>query len=252
MTELRNEQASTLENGDTLAKLAEEANREYAAAQKAMSTGVERALACGRSLVKAKTFVPHGRWLTWVDDNFDGRERTARAYMRLASHWRELEGKTAETADLTIDSALKLLAAPAKEPLDTDVRHWQRSNSEFGLPDDLDDRPHRGILVQDGTVAVAVELVPSTKFPGYIYAAIVTKDVMSHHSRPVRSNYLGWLLDFILREDCGVDVRMLTWGKGSFERSILFDLWFEDFDPATATGWERQMAQEMQDMGYVA
>jgi Protein of unknown function (DUF3102) len=72
----------------------------------------------GIRLTQAKAQCQHGHWSPWLAANCPKvAERTARAYMQLARNWNVLESKTAGTADLTLDAALKLLTAPktAKE-----------------------------------------------------------------------------------------------------------------------------------------
>jgi hypothetical protein len=70
----------------------------------------------GDLLVEAKSLVEHGDWSAWLETNFPGSERSAQGYMRLASKWEQIDTKSAETADLTLDAALKLLAKPKPEP----------------------------------------------------------------------------------------------------------------------------------------
>jgi hypothetical protein len=52
--------------------------------------------------------IDHGDWLSWLKANTSVSKRTAQVYMKLA---RELP-KSAVTADLTLDGAMKLLSAP--------------------------------------------------------------------------------------------------------------------------------------------
>ena len=66
----------------------------------------------GRLLIQAKDQVGHGGWLPWLKANTSVSERTAQAYMKVA---RDLP-KSAVTADLTLDEALKLLGAPKADP----------------------------------------------------------------------------------------------------------------------------------------
>jgi hypothetical protein len=91
-----------------LVSLAGAANHEHQAACHDASKAVEHGCLCGESLIKAKQQVGHGRWQSWLADNFAGSARTARAYMQLADG-REQIAKTADSATLSIDSALKLL-----------------------------------------------------------------------------------------------------------------------------------------------
>jgi len=226
--------------------LADQINDHYREAESAARSTIKHVVAGGRLLMEVKARVGHGQFGQWLADNFRGSASTARAYMRVARNWPELESKLQTTGDLTIESALRLLSTPEGRP-------WDRPNSDFGLPDDIDGRPHRGIAKANGA-HIVVELVPSTKFPGYIYSGIFAKDAQhhyagQHHSRPVKSSHIGWLLDFILREEFQVDVATLVWDEGRFECSILFDAVFADFDPAKADAYDLKMAR---DLGYVA
>jgi len=102
----------------TLAELATEINDLHRRAESAMRSGLEHALAAGQLLIEAKAQCQHGDWGQWLANSFEGSERTARAYMQLAKRWPEIESKTAEPADLSIDGALKMLAAPSEPNAD--------------------------------------------------------------------------------------------------------------------------------------
>ena len=93
---------------NTITTLAAEINRHHADVERYARRTVESALACGIALAKAKAAIGHGGWLPWLRENTTISERTARNYMRLARNPDVL--KTAESADLSIDAALKLLA----------------------------------------------------------------------------------------------------------------------------------------------
>ena len=68
------------------------------------------ARAAGELLLEAKDTVKHGEWLDWLEANFEGSGRTARAYMRIAAHWEKIGLKMAEgSANLSIAEALKLV-----------------------------------------------------------------------------------------------------------------------------------------------
>ncbi len=94
--------------------LAQAINEAHRNARLAACNAVEHAAECGRLLAEAKAAVGHGGWLKWLVDHFDGSERTASAYMRAAKHWPAIEANRQTTADLTLDAALKLIAAPGK------------------------------------------------------------------------------------------------------------------------------------------
>jgi hypothetical protein len=73
---------------------------------------IEAAMEAGRLLIQAKDQIGHGGWLRWLKANTSVSERTAQNYMSVA---RDLP-KSAVTADLTLDGALKLLAPPKADP----------------------------------------------------------------------------------------------------------------------------------------
>lgn len=66
-----------------------------------------KARAAGELLLEAKDTVKHGEWLDWLEVNFEGKGRTARAYMRIAQRWELIEAKWQSTANLSIAEALK-------------------------------------------------------------------------------------------------------------------------------------------------
>ena len=96
----------------SLAVLADEINAHHRAAEAALNRGLEEAHKCGELLLEAKASCPHGTWQKWLADNFRGSTRSAQCYMRIANHWQEIEAKSADSALLSIDGAVKLLAAP--------------------------------------------------------------------------------------------------------------------------------------------
>jgi len=79
---------------------------------------VERAMKAGDLLIQAKAKAGHGNWLNWLKANCVGiSERTANVYMKLADGRATIEEKlkSAATADLTINEALRSLAEEAPE-----------------------------------------------------------------------------------------------------------------------------------------
>jgi hypothetical protein len=63
-------------------------------------------------LLEAKAALKHGEWLPWLKAHVAFSERTAQAYMRLASGWDRLKSATA--ADLGLRDALALLREPGQ------------------------------------------------------------------------------------------------------------------------------------------
>ena len=102
----------------SLPDLAAAINADHAAVERHAAKTVERAGSAGDKLIQAKALCRHGEWLPWLSANCPTvADRTARAYMQVARNWSALMGKSADSANLSIDAALKLLAAPAPEPV---------------------------------------------------------------------------------------------------------------------------------------
>jgi len=99
---------------ENTAALAETANAEHEAAEEAAGRAIEHARRAGEALLAAKERIPHGSWGAWLTDHFQGSERTAQAYMRVAKRWEQLHGNPQAPADLTLEGALRLLAEPSQ------------------------------------------------------------------------------------------------------------------------------------------
>ena len=87
----------------------------------AANSALEHARASGDALVKAKAQCPHGEWGEWLAKHFSGAERTAQSYTRVANRWPEIEAKAQSSADLSLDGALKLLAAAKATKTEADT-----------------------------------------------------------------------------------------------------------------------------------
>lgn len=95
---------------DTLAASANRAHRE--AERLALST-LDYARQAGEALNEAKVQMAHGGWGPWLAANFEGSERTAQVYMRVANRWDEIESAKAHgRADLSLTEARGLLESP--------------------------------------------------------------------------------------------------------------------------------------------
>ncbi len=68
-----------------------------------------KARTAGELLLEAKDTVLHGEWQDWLEANFEGSGRSARAYMRIARRWDVIQAKRQSTATLSISEALKLV-----------------------------------------------------------------------------------------------------------------------------------------------
>jgi hypothetical protein len=96
-----------------LGSLAEKANAEHRACEEAATTALSHAMNAGDLLTGAKVQLPHGGFGAWLEENFAGSGRTARAYMRVARHRDELEAQRQRSATLSLDGALKALSSEA-------------------------------------------------------------------------------------------------------------------------------------------
>lgn len=67
------------------------------------------AIKVGEDLIEAKRQLPHGRWAPWCLNNCRIRLRTAQTYIQLAENVEII--KSADSAHLSIDAALKFLRA---------------------------------------------------------------------------------------------------------------------------------------------
>lgn len=87
--------------------LADRINALHHEAEAHKMQAILKARAAGELLLEAKDTVKHGEWGDWLEVNFEGSGRTARAYMRIAGRWELLEAKWQSTANLSIAEALK-------------------------------------------------------------------------------------------------------------------------------------------------
>src|SRR4051812_6686611 len=86
--------AEVEKNLDTLAKRINEEHRAFAGT---LQKTVEHGIRAGELLAEAKTVCPHGTWLSWLEENFEGSARTAQEYMRLYTHRTEIRAKTRDS-----------------------------------------------------------------------------------------------------------------------------------------------------------
>lgn len=81
------------------------------AAHQAVGEAMKHAIAAGELLAEAKSKVPHGDWLLWLEANCEMSERTAQGYMRIARELARLEpAKAQRVADLSVRDALRSLS----------------------------------------------------------------------------------------------------------------------------------------------
>ena len=97
-----------------MSNLADAINAEHQACKAALQATLDHAICAGDYLLQAKGELTHGQWLPWLKDNCHFSRRTAQNYMRLAEHKHRLTNAQT-SAHLSIDAALKRLAAPRPE-----------------------------------------------------------------------------------------------------------------------------------------
>jgi hypothetical protein len=107
-----------------LEELAGEINHYHAKCEETVGQAVAYAKEAGERLLEAKESLGHGQWLGWLENNFEGRPRTAQAYMRIAQNWSQLGQIRNGASHLSIRGALEELREPggAREPNDKPYR----------------------------------------------------------------------------------------------------------------------------------
>ncbi len=98
----------------TLETLAGQINEEHRAFVGAFRKTLEHGIRCGELLASAKEQCPHGTWLDWLEQHFEGSVRTAQEYLRLYHNRAEVRANTRDSAYLGVSGALKQLAAPTR------------------------------------------------------------------------------------------------------------------------------------------
>ena len=80
------------------------------AAQVAGRSFLKHAIYAGEMLVEAKGRTVRGGWALWLEVNFDGSQRVARAYMRMARNRAMLEAHPQHAAFVKLRDALLYIA----------------------------------------------------------------------------------------------------------------------------------------------
>src|SRR5258707_15264759 len=97
----------------SLDDLAQRIKNYHAGVLEAARNVVGKAIQAGLLLKEAKGKVPHGEWLSWLDEHCELSERTAHRYMQLANNKRlideALKDKSATMATLSLNKALRLI-----------------------------------------------------------------------------------------------------------------------------------------------
>jgi hypothetical protein len=85
-------------------------------AAEAFATGVTYAREAGRLLADARTRIPHGCWIQFVEETCGLSRSTAAGYLRIHERWAELEPHVQRVAHLPLRQALALLADSSDDP----------------------------------------------------------------------------------------------------------------------------------------
>jgi hypothetical protein len=96
--------------------LAAEINAEHKAAFGAAKQAKAHAAECGRLLLEAKSLLPHGEWIPWLEANTEVGPRQSQKYMRVAKHRPEI-AKHELGSHLPLNDALSLIASPRLSPV---------------------------------------------------------------------------------------------------------------------------------------
>ena len=105
------ESTEGIEQVQSLPELADLINQSHLQIQRVSKICLTQARVAGQHLLSAKEKIQHGMWLQWLQKYCPNlSDRTARAYMQVARNWEKLSSELADSADLTIDGALKLLS----------------------------------------------------------------------------------------------------------------------------------------------
>lgn len=123
-----------------ITSLASEINAEHELASGAMRKALDHARRAGELLEEVKAQLPHGAFGPWLSEHFHGSDRTARAYMRIARNWPAIE-KMAGSADLSIDGALRLIAAPKP------ATSAQGRGADYYTPQEMIERIAPGVVL---------------------------------------------------------------------------------------------------------
>ena len=203
-----------------LAALAREAGAVIVRIREAHGSLLRLIMSLGDTLIEARDQVSHGQWADWLHENCELSARTAQSYMQLARHRAPIQAKSADSADLSIDAALKYVrkiagktevavAAPVDEPSPEVLAQRAASAARIRgfLGDDLrDDHPDAGVDDDDlaaatlkraehttvnGTAPATIEEITTTEKPepveasaGVLAGARKTVEILTESEEP--------------------------------------------------------------------
>lgn len=98
-----------------LATIASSNNDHHSQAVSQAKSALDHARQAGELLTQAKSLVPYGEWLQWLDANCEVSPRQAQRYMRVSSNWDAI-AKNDTVSYLTFRVVAELLAERSPEP----------------------------------------------------------------------------------------------------------------------------------------
>jgi hypothetical protein len=178
-----------------LTDLADRINVEHEQCLGALNAGLDHAREVGRLLAQVREQLPHGQFQAWVRENRSFSARTARNYLRVFTHWPEIEAKRQRVAVLGYRQAMRLLSSP--QPTHS---FW---SEEAGIR-----MPGVGEVLIGSTESQRyfIAVAESDTHPGYVNMATVIAT-----KRPIDANYAAFVLDQYLLGDMNVDGAAFDW-----------------------------------------
>jgi hypothetical protein len=194
---------------ESLTTLAKCINEHHRQAEAAIRSGLEHALEAGRLLIEAKDQCQHGKWGSWLADNFEGSQRTARAYMQVAKRWPEIEAKRQRVADLSFRDAARMLAGPKSDKSD---------HERPKIPEGFTPTPGQFLLGSHTSLSINVFVAESIQHPGYWNMVIFDWRPQNYQDaattvgfcRPIIADRIPFAFDIALKHE-HMDAGMFDW-----------------------------------------
>lgn len=102
-------------------------------ADRHIALGIEEYIAAGEHLIEVKARMDYGEYRAWVEREYGRSWTQAKAYKRLAVHKAQvLEEQGRRDGPLSLNAALKMLAAPKDEPFGNDEGGDNESDNQSG------------------------------------------------------------------------------------------------------------------------
>jgi hypothetical protein len=99
-----------------LPELAAAINADHRQVREALGHALKSAMNAGDKLRMAKSQLPHGEWMPWLEANCDVSGRTARLYMQLAEERERIETNWQQVAILSFQEVVSWLQPALPEP----------------------------------------------------------------------------------------------------------------------------------------